>query len=421
LITVDTVRADRLGSYGYSLSTTPNLDRFAEETTMFANCISTAPHTNPAIASIMTSQYPSFHSVGPKGNARPMQLDESTLARVLSENGYLTAAFVGNFTRRRRLRFYGGFTTYDDTYTSAEITRNVAERTAEGTNEYALNWLKTAPNRSFFLWVHYQDPHGPYTPPERYLGQFPEDAYSVGAEALSVTNNDGKGGIPEYQYYDGQTSPVYYQSRYDAEIAYADEFIGRLLDNVKELGLWDKTIIVFTTDHGEAMGEHEYYFCHGHALMNELIHVPLIIHIPGVEQIGKVDEVVSLVDIAPTIVDAAGIAQGMDGKGLSLMPLIRGKTQRLDREYVVAEDGHGRVCFRSRKLKYVSGPDGDGLFDLVTRGDESENILEKEPELAGAFGEMRDAYRASAKPQAEGDLRQDSTEIERLKALGYIN
>ncbi len=422
LVTVDTLRADHLSSYGYHLVTSPNLDHFAEEATRFTHCISCAPITNPSVASIMTSQYPSFHSLGAAGgNRQPMLLSEVTLAKVLSKNGYRTAAFVSNFVLRRKMRFYVGFDLYDDTFTSYEPTRGLLERTADKTTEYALNWLKNGAKESFFLWVHYQDPHGPYTPPERYLEHFPERTYSSGPKTLPVTDNTGKGGIPEYQYFSGQTSPAYYRSRYDGEIAYADECIGRLFAGIKTLGLWERSIVVFTADHGESMGEHGYYFCHQQDVTDELLHVPLIIRIPGAEQARKVDELVSTIDIGPTLLESAGVVEKLGTSGLSLMPLIRGRTQSLGREHVVSEDTHGRICFHSRETKYISGPDGERLYDLTRDPLESKNVLKEKPDLALTWHPVRDSYLSEAKPRSGTVQPPDRRDVETLKSLGYIN
>jgi arylsulfatase A-like enzyme len=421
LITVDTLRADHLSDYGYHLPTTPEIDRSAKEATIFTNCISTAPNTVPALASIMTSQYPSFHSAGTTNGMQAMVTDEPTLARILSENGYSTAAFVSNYVLSRKVRMYGGFDIYDDTFTSFELVRGVPERTADKTTEYVLNWLAAMTNERFFLWAHYQDPHGPYTPPARYEERFPEAAYPAGPEKLAVRDNFGKGVVPDYQYLSGHTSPSYYRARYDAEIAYADECIGRLLARVRELGLWERSIVVFTADHGESMGEHDYYFSHGHDLTDEQIHVPLIMHIPGAAQVERVDELVSSVDIPRTILAAVGLKEELGSSGLNLMSLVEGKARRLDREYVVSEDSRGRISFRSRQTKYIAEPDGERLYDLARDAHESKNILDERPRLADDWRTIRDGYRQAARPRKGTSLYYDSEHVEKLRSLGYIN
>lgn len=423
LITVDTLRADHLGSYGYPLSTTPRLDRFAREAATFTNCISTASSTVPAVASLMTSQYPSRHSAGITNGKRAMLPDEPTLARVLSENGYLTAAFVSNYVLSRQLRLYGGFDVYDDTLISSELMRDIPERKAGVTNEYVMNWLSTVPAGNFFLWVHYQDPHGPYTSPELYSKRFSEAAYPSGPDTLPVVGNFDSGGIPEYQHVSDSTSPSDYRLRYDAEIAYVDECIGELLACIKQMGLWKRSIVVVSADHGEAMGEHGYYFCHGQNLAEELIHVPLIVHIPWAERPARIDELVSIIDIAPTIIAATGLNVELGNGGINLMPLIEGRTDRLARKYVVAEDAHGRKCFHARGTKYVAGSDTEQLYDLTLDPHESRNILDEDPKLATSWRAVRNSYRSKAKPRgnAAPAPRYDPRDAQKLKSLGYLN
>ena len=421
LITIDTLRADRLGSYGYPRKTTPELDELAQEGTIFTSFTSTASCTMPAVASLMTSLYPSFHSDWVADSQWEIVLydDKPTLAETLAEEGYLTAAFVGNYLLRTERGFHRGFRVYDDTYTSAELVRGLPERTAVQTNQYVLNWLASAGEERFFLWVHYQDPHGPYVPPEGFLERFAELEDLSLPEDLPV--NFGKGGIPAYQYLDGIRSPRAYTLRYDGEIAHADELIGKLLDNIKESGLWDRSIVIVTADHGEAMGEHDYYFCHGHDLTEELIQVPLLVHLPGVMQVPEVDALASTIDIAPTILDAAGIKGRLDGEGLSLVPLIKGEESRIGRDYVIAEDGHGRICFRSREEKFISDPNGDRLYDLVRDPKELKNLLEETPELADAWKKLCSDYRERGKAVATSGSRRGTHDLEKLRSLGYID
>jgi arylsulfatase A-like enzyme len=421
LITVDTLRTDHMSTYGYFLNTTPELDRFAEGNTVFEQCMSTASQTVPAIASIMTSKYPSFHSAGTSNGLQAMLLEEATLARVFRENGYYCAAFVSNYVLSRKLQMFGGFHVYDDTFTSMEYARPFPERNAARTTEYAVNWLKSAANKKFFLWVHYQDPHGPYTPPEPYTNHFAEASYGDMAGKPSIAEGVDREKIPDYQYIDGNTSLPFYLSKYDAEIAYADQNIGKLLDYIRDLGLWEKSIIVFAADHGESMGEHGYFFQHGQDLTEELIHVPFIIHLPSMKQIERTDDLVSNIDIAPTILDAVGLKKDLETTGLSLVPLIRGETARLAREYVTAEDDHGRLCLRSRETKYVAGPDGERLYDLVIDRGEATNIVEEEPERAAPWRERGNAYRETIVLRRGDTVRYSREDIEKLKALGYVN
>ena len=421
LITVDTLRGDHLGCLGQPRSPTPHLDRLAEGAALFRKCMATAPHTVPSTASILTSRYPSYHSIGNENGTRAMSPAEETLAHVLARDGYRTAAFVSNFVLRRRMRLYRGFEVYDDTFESAERVRGVPERTAARTTAFVSNWLQNLGEQPFFLWVHYQDPHGPYTPPEAALDRFPPTADAADPEILPVVNNEGLGGIPEYQFVNSSTTPATYRAGYLGEIAHADEMIGELLEQVRALGLWENSIVVFTSDHGESMGEHDYWFCHGQSLTDELIHVPLIIRLPGADPIA-IDELVSNVDVAPTILAAVGLVDALDGNGLSLLPLIDGTVEALQRQYVLAEGGHGEIGVRGRDLKYIIGPAGEQLFDLRMDPGERVNILADDPELALTLRTLAEDYRASAVAvQGGASLPQSAEEREKLRSLGYLN
>jgi arylsulfatase len=426
IITVDTLRADHLGCYGYDLPTTPNIDRFAEEATLFTYCISAASHTVPAMVSMMTSQHPAYYGVN-IADGIVMRLEEPTLARTLSENGYRAAAFVNNPLLDRNLRLYGGFDIYDDSLPDFEpmpgllVEEYLKERKADDTGEYVDNWLTATAGERFFLWVHYMDPHGPYEPPERYLENFPESAYPGGPTKLSLADDKDRGGIPTYQYVKGRVSPQYYKSRYDGEIAFVDACVGRLLTRIKELDLWDNTIIVFTSDHGEALGEHDVYFHHSVDVTEEQLHVPLIVRIPGGEQVGKIDELVATIDIPTTILAAAGVNDNLGGSGRSLLPLIQGKTDGLDREYLVSEDIRDRISFHSRGMKYIADPDGDRLYDLDRDPDELNNMLGENPNLAAPWQSILNDYRSRPKKPGARIDPHDGGQLERLRALGYIN
>jgi len=409
-----------MGVYGYPLKTTPELDSFAERSTVFTQCISTAPHTAPAVWSLMTREYRTAHSVGVPGRPKIIP-DQRTLARVLSKNGYVTAAFVSNSILHHRRRFWQGFEMYDDTFTSFTPTGGVIERTAARTNQYVFSWLDSVGNKNFFLWIHYQDPHGPYLPPSKYLRRLPNASnrkYSEGPAVLDVTDNEGKNGIPAYQHVLGQSSPSYYRRNYDGEIAYADEVVGDLLERIDNLGLLENSIVILTADHGEAMGEHNYYFCHGHDLTEELIHIPLIVHVPGVEKRQRVNELVSIIDVAPTILSALGLEDELRGSGKDLMPLINGTGQTLDRDYVIAEDVSNRLCVRTRQSSYIAGADGERLYDLTEDPRELQNLLVQNPHLAGDWRAVLNRYRGE-KPT--GEIARDAPlNVENLKSLGYI-
>ncbi len=329
LITCDTLRADRVGFGGYRRPTSPKLDALAAESVVFDNAWSAAPLTVPALSALMTGRMPDEIGAGPT-NRDMLPAGVLTLAEVARGAGIPTAAFVSNGVLQKPSAAEGdiglqqGFDVYDDVMNSREINRNLLERTADACTDAVLAWLEQRQEADpFFLWVHYQDPHGPYTPPPEVLARFQRPVIPETKLARSP-NNGGKGWIPKYQYIDGLDTPRPYEDCYDAEIAFFDEHVGRLVDELRRRGMLDDSLLVFTADHGEALGEHDYWFCHGEHLFREFVHVPLFVRFPrgksppvGGRAPRHVPDLVGHVDIWPTIVEALGV-QAPEHRGITL-------------------------------------------------------------------------------------------------------
>jgi arylsulfatase A-like enzyme len=288
LVTIDTLRADHLPVYGYNKVKTPNLERFAGGSLIFDHAISHAPITLPSHTSIMTGRLPIGHGVLDNGG---FTLDPKipTLATLLKNKGYKTAAFVSAFVLDSIWQLDQGFETYFDRFDRSQMwdqSLGELQRRAEQTEIEAAHWLDENKNQRLFCWVHFYDPHEPYDPPEPYRTQ-------------------------------------YSGSLYDGEIAYTDEALGRLLEQVKQSHLEENTLIIITADHGEGLGEHN-ESTHSIFIYNTTVHVPLLIHLPGLHQ-RRVPQTVNHVDLAPTILEWLGIdpAPGIQGK--SLIPLLEGK------------------------------------------------------------------------------------------------
>lgn len=321
LITVDTLRADHLHCYGFPADTSPSIDAFAARSIVFERAISASACTGPSHASIMTSKYPRHHSMGYSNGERRLN-SAHTLADVFRAAGYATAAFVSNSVVGRRSGLDQGFDVYNDELPQAEPNRPaVRERNAQETTQTAIAWLQTVKSGPFFLWVHYQDPHGPYTPPLPYRDKFQLSA--AGQPELNVlTDESGAGGIPHYQAIDGMRHRADYESRYAGEIAYADHWIGQLLASAEARGSQRSLVILLTADHGESFGEDNFYFAHGHSTAPDGSHVPFILHVPG--QSGeRRHELVSHVDAMPTLLEAAGLSVPQDVDGIPLTRLMR--------------------------------------------------------------------------------------------------
>jgi Arylsulfatase A and related enzymes len=315
LITCDTLRADHLGVYGYARNTSPNLDRFAKDSIRFRHAFSHAPQTNPSFSSLMTSHYPYETKVFT--NHYLLRPEVVTMAEILKANGYRTAAINSHFSLRRGSGFEQGFDEYDDRL--EDLVRARRERIAPKTTLAAIKWLEGNYKRKkkFFLWVHYDDPHGPYAPPPPYNTMFLERS-TLGKKTLPVGSLIG--GIPTYQQLGNHRDPEYYISQYDGEIRFFDQAFGDLIKKIRDLGLVDTSLLIFTSDHGEGMGDHNYYFTHNALVYNGLIHVPLIIRLPG--QSPEVKEIrypVAHVDLLPTILDTVSISHSKSFRGQNLL------------------------------------------------------------------------------------------------------
>jgi len=422
LITIDTLRADHLHSYGFPLETTPNLDALAAESVVFERAIAAASSTAPAHASIMTSKYVREHSVGYMNGGSVLD-GATTIAEVFREAGYRTAAFVSNDVLRRRTGLHRGFDVYDDELRRRLPKRMLYERVAEDTSQSALRWLGSPGEAPFFLWVHYIDPHGPYTPPPEFLSRFQLDP-TPGEQPLPVLPDvSGYRGIPDYQAIEGLSLPSEYHSRYAGEILYADHWAGRLIEAVDSMP--GETIVLVTADHGESLGEHERYFVHFWTTTPENAHVPLILRAPGLPAERR-RELVSHVDVMPTLLELVGLEPPPDLSGMPLGPYLRqgsGVPDRLvfcdvGRELTAyREDGFVRVT--GTKRAYSKSAESDD--DLASRAsryvwDDDGNWSQVASEVPLEEAIRTYAHRVTPMKTSPGL----SPEVrKRLRALGY--
>ncbi len=324
LITIDTLRADYLGCYGAPAAATDVLDSLAVAGTVFLATHSPTNRTLPSHASILTARYARSHGVHENTDLLPEGFP--TLAEVLSENGWSTAAVIS----MTFLRFIArGF---EDV-----VEVRAGPRLAERTTAAALRSLDRL-NEPFILWVHYYDPHWPYEPPPPYdhlcwEGEPPRLPEGVMA-ALAQRRLSG-------------TEAAFLESQYRGEIAYTDRCVGQLLEQLRDRGLGESTVVVVTSDHGESMTEHDLFFSHWEGLYQTVIHVPLILGGPGVSAGSRIDEPVSLVDLAPTLLRLVGVS----------VPHGFRRTDLLDREElspVIAEETKtGRWALREDERKLI--------------------------------------------------------------------
>lgn len=303
LITVCSLRQDHLGYYGYSRLTTPNIDKLAQISTLFTNCYTHIPWTIPAIKALMTGNYPL-----PSLNAGK----ETTLAEILRSIGYVSFGVVGTFVDVSDFNTgFNGFWGPRNLETSKDMNTVRADVIANKAIEIlASKEIKDIP---IFLWVFFKDPHWPYLPPEPYRELFLNDSlYYNQFQQLKINDNfhDSLGGIGEARLKDADnrfiTNRAYYISQYDAEIFYLDINIGKILKYIKTTGHFNDWLIILVSDHGESLGEDEYFFDHGYEISEGSVKVPLIIKFPEQNKGVLRDEFVSICDIYHTIVDLSG-------------------------------------------------------------------------------------------------------------------
>jgi arylsulfatase A-like enzyme/GT2 family glycosyltransferase/SAM-dependent methyltransferase len=356
LIVIDCLRADHLGCYGYPRETSPNIDLLARESIRFKWVFSACPYTVPSHASMLTGKYPSHHSFG-FSNGWPITFrpdEENMLPEILSSHGYETAGFVSAMPLRKQVGISTGFKVYDDCFTKTEPNRpEQLLASGEQTNQKVIPWIADHKDKDFFLFIHYFDVHGPYVNPGGFKEVFKGDRYYGDKICLEARpDNNPVGGIPAYQVLnpifgeeghllDYENSAGYYIGEYDAGIKYCDHHFGVLLKRLKEFDISNDTLLMMTSDHGEAMGENQVWFYHGLTLTPDQIHVPLIIkpHRGWNVRPQIIETQISHVDLFPTISELAGFDSSetiMDGKSLTTL-IETGTDKELESRTVLSE------------------------------------------------------------------------------------
>ena len=398
LITIDCLRADHLGAYGYPRNTSPNIDAFAQESIVFENAITAWPKTVPALGSILTGNFGhTTHMM--YGIFDPLLPESKTLSEYLSEYGYISGAFMTNGNVAISKGWAQGFHRYEEMWKTENDTR------ADNVNNYAIEFMNENRDWAFFSWIHYIDPHSKYIARDedlRYL--FLNDSYydkifydDDQTKILPIQfgknytwRNFGKNGIPDIVNDLGHWETAYYIAEYDAEIRYTDRYVGKILEYLKENNLYDNSIIIIMADHGEALGGNDWYFDHGRFTYDDCSRVPLMIRIPG-QKPHRVQHPVSSNDILPTILDLVGVEKGVTD-GESLVDVITGKKPYVQK-YVYNEGGYNRDYQRTirderYKLIYIPAPEARAnmrgelfeLYDIVEDPLEQKNIVYEKPD-----------------------------------------
>ena len=387
VITIDTLRADRVGAYGSRIGATPNLDRLAARGTLFENAFTTAPLTLPAHASLFSGLWPFHHGARVNG-ADSIVGDAPLLGERMRGAGFTTAAVVGSLVLRSQTGLARGFDSYDERFKEnegrAERDWNARRRGNEVVDR-AVAWLDTVGSRRFFLWVHLYDPHAPYDPPEPYRTRFSGSAY-------------------------------------DGGVAYADACLGRLIGHLDSTARLGSTILLVTGDHGESLGEHG-ESTHGVFLYDSTLRVPLLFVDPGDPGAARVSAPVSLADVAPTLAQAAGLpAVPADGSSLtSLLAGIQSPRHRVYAESVYSAallNWSPIFAVRTDRSKYVEAPRAE-LYDLARDPGEEVNLFDPSREDARSLAREMLAIRSVGKATRSAAL--GGTEaVSRLASLGYL-
>ncbi len=418
LVTIDTLRADRLGCYGAGRVKTPILDRLAREGVLFADCSSVIPETSPAHVSILSGLLPKDH--GTRQNGVAVDTSVAMLPAILRRAGYVTAGFVSGFPLTSKFGFSTGFDLFDDHmvdgYTSHNGVIEGVERSAEKTTDSFLFWLRKV-DRPFFAWVHYFDPHSAYAPP----GPFRRMYYSGDERDLRNRSLENIP-IPSYLMLNNVTDIDYPVALYEGEVSYTDHELGRLLDGLAGKGILDDMLIVVVGDHGESLTEHDYYFGHSRFLYEQSLHVPLLFRWPGVIPEGEiVEEPVSIIDVARALLDLLGRGDALPSAAPGIVPLIDGARRApsplfLERSVLA---GPGMSAVRTGSWKLIHSPEsGEELYDLAADPAESRNAVDTNPARAAALRALLDRW--SAGLPGRSDILDEKTR-EMLKGLGYLN
>jgi arylsulfatase A-like enzyme/tetratricopeptide (TPR) repeat protein len=384
LITLDTTRADRLGCYGYANAQTPNLDSLAKSGTRFNNAITHVPLTRPSHASILTGTLPYHHGIWNNGPFR-LKPESLTLAESFKAAGYKTGAVISSNVLFHSFGFTQGFDAYDDSL--QETPGSEPEKVASDVFASASNMLGQQIQPPFFLWLHFYDPHFPWTPPAPY-------------------------------------KPQLANSLYDGEIAYMDDAIGKIFNKLKTLDWMKDTLVIAVGDHGESLGDHQEP-THGYMIYDSTMRVPLIMSGPGVPRNKVIDSQVGVTDLDPTILEACGIKNQAEVDGKSFWKYFQSGTippspVLLENRTIHYQFGWATLSgIRFKDWKWIHGTTPE-LYDLKNDPQEKNNLAVKELKRVDEMKSIWNRIRTKDSPIQKASEGLSPEEIEKLESLGYI-
>ncbi len=400
IITVDTLRADRLGAYGYAGAETPAMDRLASEGVRFSHAVTAAPTTLPSHATIFTGMTPPRHGVRDNA-AGVLPAAALTLAEQFQASGFNTGAFVSAFVLDSRWGLSQGFDVYDGTPVApgeAPASPQESERIGEQTVRAALDWIDSQRGENWFAWIHLFDPHAPYVAPEPFRSRYAADPY-------------------------------------DGEVAYTDSLIARIRARLESSGMWAGTTVILTADHGEALHEHGEP-AHGFFLYEPTLRVPLIVRLAdnatdegSAAAAGRgavVDTAVGIIDIFSTVAELWGFDASDQAEGRSLAPALRGAS--IDTVPIYSETmlpklyfgWHGLRAVTSGDQKFIEAP-REELYDLLADPGEEINLAAVQPARSGELQDQLVAMVERSEAGAiGGDATTDPDRVAALRSLGYL-
>ena len=390
LISVDTCRADYLSCYGQAGRTTPNIDQIAGQGVIFKNVVTAAPMTLPAHCSMLTGTIPPYHGVHDNLDYR-LNESEVTLAEILKEHGFVTGGIISASVLSSQFGIGQGFDTFNDRFEKAGMSELMVERRGGQTTRLALDWLGQHKDERFFLFLHYFDPHFDYEPPEPFASEFADNPYA-------------------------------------GEIAYTDYCIALVIQKLKELGLFDSSLIIIAGDHGEMLGEHG-ELTHGYFIYESAIKVPLIFKLPGQNKAKEVEELVGLIDIVPTVCGLLDIVPPAQVQGTDLRPYLFGKSVLSSERHVYTEsliptkyNANTLVGVVTDKLKYIQTTRPE-LYDIAKDRQESENLINQSPQQVRVFQDRLRKILEESVPTSGPSSKTllDEQTRNRLESLGYVS
>lgn len=405
LITIDALRADHLGCYGYYRNTTPTIDYVAENALLFENTFSQAPCTRRSIQQLMTSSY--VIKPGPLNNS------ETTLAELMKQSGYNTGAVIHNNNLGPASGLKRGFDHYKEYYTPDlfwnNSKRDEKNNAGEITN-HAIDWIEENQENKFFLWIHYFDPHDPYHPPDEF------DMYSKNYSGKQNGHIRGT----EYWLRNNTVMPEEDLKRvldlYDGEITYADYNIGRVLEKISQLGLKNKTVVIITADHGESFGEHGIW-THCVDVYSAETRIPLVFYVPDVAK-RRIGKPAQLIDVPPTILSILGNKKADSFLGRDLTEYINPNDKSRGYSYTI---WMSRDSVTTEKWRLINDKRNKvELYDIEIDPEETVDFSDENPDVVENLELIRKNIKSQVGDELNASEGYDEELVKKLREIGYL-